>query len=494
MVKLVLRNTLVAEEEARFGSITTMFTYVDPDLRFHWLYTGAQAGGSISRIRLDENGDMANPATYTIPTTTPYRVSDLMLDHSGGAPRLLASGIDRTDLMTFSVGREGRLTDQSDISTGTMHEVTRIEPFVFGTARYVVTGARDAPGLHVFALNDGALTWRASVTDHGKAALGNVVDLARVTTQRGHFVIAGSDTENGISSYRIEVDGQATLIDTIGTKDGLWLDGLDSVTAITAHGIDYVVVGAVNSSSLSLVRVNPIGVLFIAETINDALGTRFHRVDAVTTFSVGDRGFVVAGGGDDGLSLLEILPDHRLFHHGVMVNQAGGALADITALAVTDFLTEVQVIAAGQPGLTLATIDKTQIAAPQMGGGAADVLNGGTGDDLLWGAAGNDTLHGGAGDDVLVGGLGADRLTGGAGADVFVLADEGLRDVITDFALGIDRIDISDWGRIYDVGSLTIMERSNGAVLSFNGHSVEVISADMQRLTNADFANDVFIF
>ena len=79
-----------------------------------------------------------------------------------------------------------------------------------------------------------------------------------------------------------------------------------------------------------------------------------------------------------------------------------------------------------------------------------NVITGGAGNDVLSGAAGNDTLLGGAGADTLIGGAGVDRFTGGAGADVFRLGavtesglTAALRDVITDFQKGVDRIDLS---------------------------------------------------
>jgi serralysin len=59
-------------------------------------------------------------------------------------------------------------------------------------------------------------------------------------------------------------------------------------------------------------------------------------------------------------------------------------------------------------------------------------------------------LNGGAGNDLLIGGLGHDMLTGGAGNDIFDFnsVDEspvgaGLRDIITDFQSGQDKIDLS---------------------------------------------------
>jgi Ca2+-binding RTX toxin-like protein len=79
-----------------------------------------------------------------------------------------------------------------------------------------------------------------------------------------------------------------------------------------------------------------------------------------------------------------------------------------------------------------------------------DTLNGLGGNDRLIGGIGNDTLNGGDGKDVLIGGEGRDTLTGGADADVFRFEKTGdssklssLRDIITDFKAGEDRIDLS---------------------------------------------------
>lgn len=83
------------------------------------------------------------------------------------------------------------------------------------------------------------------------------------------------------------------------------------------------------------------------------------------------------------------------------------------------------------------------------GGWGNDTLRGLAGNDRLVGGWGNDTLDGGDGDDLLVGGWGRDLLSGGAGRDTFrfeSLLDTStlnvLRDVITDFRAGEDRIDL----------------------------------------------------
>lgn len=83
------------------------------------------------------------------------------------------------------------------------------------------------------------------------------------------------------------------------------------------------------------------------------------------------------------------------------------------------------------------------------GGDDDDIISGGQGNDILRGDTGNDSISGDDGNDIIYGGLGKDALNGGNGFDRFVFAagdskaGGSLRDVITDFVSGIDKIDLS---------------------------------------------------
>jgi Ca2+-binding RTX toxin-like protein len=92
------------------------------------------------------------------------------------------------------------------------------------------------------------------------------------------------------------------------------------------------------------------------------------------------------------------------------------------------------------------------------GTSANDILTGTGAHELLLGDAGADRLNGGAGNDMLDGGAGKDVLSGGAGGDTFRFSsvldsfrnygpsDISAADTITDFSLGLDKIDLSALG------------------------------------------------
>lgn len=94
------------------------------------------------------------------------------------------------------------------------------------------------------------------------------------------------------------------------------------------------------------------------------------------------------------------------------------------------------------------------------GGVGADQLHGNVGDDTIMAGTGSDSLSGGDGADRLVGGAGEDRIEGGAGndhlwggewglddaADTFVFSPGSGQDMVHDFEVGKDIIDLSSYG------------------------------------------------
>ena len=100
-----------------------------------------------------------------------------------------------------------------------------------------------------------------------------------------------------------------------------------------------------------------------------------------------------------------------------------------------------------------------------------DFLRGGTGDDLmlgdqgndhLWGDEGNDTLRGSYGKDVLIGGAGDDILIGGEGADSYVYFAEAGDDVIYDFEIDKDVIDLRPLTEAIAFADLKIVDAEDG--------------------------------
>ena len=110
------------------------------------------------------------------------------------------------------------------------------------------------------------------------------------------------------------------------------------------------------------------------------------------------------------------------------------------------------------------TVNVTAVLDVFTGTAAANTLVGTNDGDLFRGLAGNDVIRALGGGDTIFGGLGADRQTGGLGKDTFFLTSlfdsakgqsglingvfnaaqgSGLRDIVTDFTRGQDKLNLS---------------------------------------------------
>ena len=87
-----------------------------------------------------------------------------------------------------------------------------------------------------------------------------------------------------------------------------------------------------------------------------------------------------------------------------------------------------------------------------------DEIVGGHGWDRLFGGTGNDFLKGGDGNDILVGGLGDDVMIGGRGVDHFVYLEHAGHDVIHEFDLARDVVDLRLLPEAIAFADLTIVD------------------------------------
>ncbi|MCA6121865.1 M10 family metallopeptidase C-terminal domain-containing protein [Bradyrhizobium sp. WSM 1704] len=116
----------------------------------------------------------------------------------------------------------------------------------------------------------------------------------------------------------------------------------------------------------------------------------------------------------------------------------------------------------------------------------------------LVGGAGHDTMIGGAGADRLFAGSGTDVMTGNGGADTFVFATGEVtpvgatHDLITDFASGVDYIDLSGLGTFHFIGSSSLDGNGHEVGYSYNSAlGVTTLQGDVNGDASADFAIDL---
>lgn len=465
------------------------------------LYVGAFADGGLMRIELAE-GQIARHVQSVARTAGggTLGLSDLAVVGINGTPHLIGAG-RYSDAPAFrplaeGTGRIGSPTLAS-ARKGDLSGLSQIEGLAAGAKSYVATGSWDRGGIQVFEVrSDLKLGLVARLPDTAKAYLADISDIASAEIGGQTYIFAASAGESGVTSFRLNPDGTAEMVDWIGAADGVGMAGTSALATAVVNGTTYLVAAAAGSGTLTVFRVNDMGVFFVADHATDSLKTRFQGVVDIATFSHAERSFVVAGGADDGLTLFEIGPGGKLYLMDVIANQPGWALDGVQSIAVAVVGSEAQVFVAGSgtPGITQFRIDLSRLGPVIRGTRNDDVLTGTPGDDHIEGGRGDDRLQGAGGNDRLVDGPGVDSMRGGPGADVFVFVRDGAADRILDFQIGVDRIDLTAWPMLYSVAQLTITPTSDGARIVYRDETIVIRSDDLKPLKAADFADDHFIF
>lgn len=378
-------------------------------------------------------------------------------------------------------------------SNNTGAHVDRLEAVSFesGGKTFVVLAAADDNGIATFEVDhDGNFTPIDNLSEHDGSYTDKPASLA-VFEQDGHqYVLTTSAVDDSVTSIRIEPDGSMTPISSLGAEQFLPVATPQDMAVVDVMGNTYVILAASESSSLTVLEVDQDGRLSAADQVMDDLGTRFQGAHTVETFNAGDQAFVLAAGNDSGISLFTVLPDGRLFHLDTVVDQVDYPIDTISDMYVMETNGQFQLFTASstEEGIAQFNLDFGDFGTvAQIDQNAAL----GTDDrDLLIADDGGRSLIGKKGDDILVDGAGRDVLTGGQGADNFVLMADGQTDRITDFEVGVDKLDLSDWGFLRSANQLNVTTTPNGAKIQFGSETLEIITKNGQPLTEDDFTNE----
>ena len=455
------------------------------------LMYAARSDNRLAAITLAENTAPVSlpPGAPLIGTSTG---ADIVIQQNTASQRAYVFSSYDGLLRHANLGATGApgLTKSTSTDQGYLTGVVAMEFFDRGATDLVVIAQRSVPGLRLFNVTDsGTVQLSSTLEDGPKSYLGDVADLVAIEISGRSFLVSASTLENGLSLFEIAADGTASFVDALGAADGLPVGGPCALQSVRHQGTQYVVVAATISSSLSVVRVNEMGVMFLVDHLIDDRTTRFDHLVALDTFTHAGRAFVVAAGRDAGVSVIELLPDGRLSPMVSLALETGVGIANITGIetavyggSAAIFLTDARGDRVHHFEVNLSGIGG--LIRAQGGSATGSAL-----DDRLIGSAAADSLSGGAGDDFLHDGGGNDLLTGGAGADTFIFDRDGSPDRIADFQDGIDLIDVSSWGRIYTAGVLGITYTGTGAVVSYGSESLIITKSGGPALvlTDADF-------
>lgn len=290
------------------------------------------------------------------------------------------------------------------------------------------------------------------------------------------YLLGASRADRGVVAYRIQPGG---LVATghLGVEEGLGIMAPTAMATVQMGARHFILLASVpddgvgHSGAISVMELRLDGSLWPTDHVTDTLHTRFGGVQGLEVITANGMTYVIAAGGDDGVSVFVLLPNGRLQILDTITDQFDIGLENVTAIAATHGTGKLHLFVASQ-----ASAGVTELSLDTAGNGA--VLMAPNTPANITGTALNDILIGGLGDDRLAGGAGDDILEDGAGRDIFVLRSDGAPDRITDFEPGRDRLDLSDWPFLYDPSALSILPTATGATVTWRGETLAIDTAD----------------
>lgn len=325
----------------------------------------------------------------------------------------------------------------------------------------IVAAAGEGGGFTIFDRGtNGNWSLDTTIKDKTSAYADDISLMETLIVGGSEILLVGSASEAGITAYTVTSSGVFKK-ESVGQKDGTGMLVPTDLTALEIGGKGFAILAtaAGSAGALTVFEVTDRGGLIQTDHISDTLDTRFGSVQAVAATGYGGGALVVAGGGDDGLSLFALSPDGHLAHLSSLADSVESGLTNVSEIDILrdgDVL-EVFVASEADAGVSVFRVDLTGLGSFISGDPQGGAVVGTTGDDILFGSSGSDDFY------------------GGDGVDIFVITRDGLGgDVIQDFNLNEDRIDLSSWSFLYDVGSVNIIVTGQEARLEFRDYSLLV--------------------
>ncbi len=451
--------------------------------------------GGLSSYTLTETGLAAysDSAVFNPSWASGIADSIALLDDGYGGARLVFGRISTTGLGSVSVGSNGAIGGFETLSGLPAGVDLPSQLAALGSDQIFIGGSSGFSG---YTLTGLTLAQDFTATDSADTLIASVSALALVEAGGSPILIAASGSEDGITSYQL-TDTGPVLADVNGPDQGLGIMHPTAMATATIGSTPYLVVASAQDSSgaLSVFEVGSDGSLTATDHVLDTRTTRFGGVQDVQLVTHGAFTYVVAGGGDDGVTLFQLLADGHLQLIDSIADDLTIGLSNVSAIAATAIGNTLRVLVASQSEgrLTDLAVDLSGEGVQHVAGPFGDTLNGTGLDDVLIGGEGNDQLFGGSGADILVDGAGQDALTGGAGADVFVLRADGVVDRVLDFDPTKDLFDLSAWPMFHDPDSLTIATTATGATIIWRDETLSITSLTHQPLSVSQVRNAVIL-
>ncbi|WP_170333633.1 dockerin type I domain-containing protein [Ruegeria arenilitoris] len=447
-----------------------------------YLYSTTGPGGGVVAWRIVEGGapQVIDEQYFTGSISMQVGRSGVPVSLAGN-DQLILDVDTATGLVGYALNADGTIGALQE--TGTLiggGDISAVVQVSLGATSLLTIAHEDTDQINTYSVNaDGSLSLTGAIS-------GVADSLQTLQVGTGQFIVAADAASNSINTYGINPN--SGVLNTIDNGDAIATLGINAPTAVEvvqAYGNSWVVVAGAGSNSISVMHMGADGKLTPTDHVLDTLHTRFESVQDLSVIEVDGRVFVVAGGGDDGITLFTMTPEGQLIHLDSFADTLASGLQNVQTLSVAHVGDELQIFAASQEdaGLTQLTVSVGDLGVVREGSG---VVSGSAQDDMLTGGILSSTLSAGDGDDILIAGTGATTMSGGSGADIFVMRSGSELTTIIDFEAGTDRLDLFDYLLLRSPAQLSFNSTAQGARIEYRDETIEVISAAGGPLTSAD--------
>lgn len=430
------------------------------------LYGAAEWGTGLAVWQVGGSLNPIDAINYSGATGT-FSDLELVLADIDGQSTVLTLNAYNTEFQAYTLNGNGEYAGaRPQITQSGATPVRPIDAVQQGDFLYVAQGSGGVAAYEI--RNDGSLRFRAET---GPDTFGGYVGgIDAVTVNGTEYVIGAFTNDDRIAAFSVAGNGAMTMTGQVSTQGGMGIDAPNLISITELGGQTFVIAGSYGSQTITVMTLNNNGSLSVTDHVLDTLDTRFGHISALEVVTHDGGVYILAGGPDDGISLLQLLPDGRLIHMVSVADATDTTLDNVTALAAVSHGNGLTIYAGSE---TEAGLSEFHVDLSTLGDVRVAANNGST----LSGTGRADTLMSGAGDDVL---------TGNGGADTFVVDADGSVDVITDYTVGQDVIDLSQVALLYGADQLTVIGQTGGAMLYFGDFELEVRSNNGNALRAQD--------
>lgn len=329
-----------------------------------YLYSVTGPGGGIAVWKLVEGALPQLQDTEYFSGTITFQVGDIGMPVTlAGDDQLVLDVHSATGLIAYDLNSDGTVGTLQEM--GTLTGGGDISALV--QSGDILTIAHESTGqIATYTVNgDGTLSLSASIT-------GQADSIQVLQAGADHFVIAADAATGTISTYNVDQGtGALTVVDNSEALATLGIAAPTAVEVVQAYGQSWVVVAGAGSNSLSVMELTGDGRLIPTDHVLDSLHTRFETVQDLAVIEADGHVFVVAGGGDDGVTLFTLTPDGQLVHLDSFADTIHSGLQNVETLSVAHVGDELQILVGSQQdeGLTQLSVSIADLGIVRDGFG-----------------------------------------------------------------------------------------------------------------------------